>query len=425
MAPSKRRQPTKEPKPAKKLHCRRCDGSPLLTECAHSRKAQAGPPPAGQNPVIDPTLAVQQGPALAAQQVPMYPQFQFGQMNPYAFNFNPPSATPAGVQSYPLELQVLRCISSLPGIPQCRTPGSSTPPPMGLRDPRLRLLLHRLPELTSLLQPSVAGLMPSACAVPEPAGAVPLPDGELETSDVTSQPAPSVTTSPTPLVDDHVDSVSQHGQKRPREDSMNSSPAPASKKRAYASGAKPIFDWIEGVGRGARNWRLARKRPLLPEIVDNARATKCYSGWVHDLMSRCESISIRSGCWMYVAVQHPSARTPFTHYSSPKLRAEAPAALASFHKDVSMTMTSLVRADRKAKVESIVEALRNKARAEAAEAKTAATEQKLALANERLEELERRLESLTVITEENELYPPEDEPEEDDEEEFSETEEPL
>ncbi|KAF5334442.1 hypothetical protein D9611_014492 [Ephemerocybe angulata] len=401
MAPSKRRQPTKEPKPAKKLHCRRCDGSPLLTECAHSRKAQAGPPPAGQNPVIDPTLAVQQGPALAAQQVPMYPQFQFGQMNPYAFNFNPPSATPAGVQSYPPGTPSAPVYQFPPGYTPMShpwlfnpasyglagpAPPSATAPPAGTdQSPStvggapltaqsnaynvdLSLLDDDIPapvpatqDITAPVPATQAGLMPSACAVPEPAGAVPLPDGELETSDVTSQPAPSVTTSPTPLVDDHVDSVSQHGQKRPREDSMNSSPAPASKKRAYASGAKPIFDWIE-------EW---------------------------------------------VAV-------PGTG-----LRAEAPAALASFHKDVSMTMTSLVRADRKAKVESIVEALRNKARAEAAEAKTAATEQKLALANERLEELERRLESLTVITEENELYPPEDEPEEDDEEEFSETEEPL
>ncbi|KAF5336890.1 hypothetical protein D9611_003425 [Ephemerocybe angulata] len=293
MAPSKRRQPTKEPKPAKKLHCRRCDGSPLLTECAHSRKAQAGPPPAGQNPVIDPTLAVQQGPALAAQQVPMYPQFQFGQMNPYAFNFNPPSATPAGVQSYPPGTPSAPVYQFPPGYTPMShpwlfnpasyglagpAPPSATAPPAGTdQSPStvggapltaqsnaynvdLSLLDDDIPapvpatqDITAPVPATQAGLMPSACAVPEPAGAVPLPDGELETSDVTSQPAPSVTTSPTPLVDDHVDSVSQHGQKRPREDSMNSSPAPASKKRAYASGAKPIFDWIEGVGRGSLN----------------------------------------------------------------------------------------------------------------------------------------------------------------------------
>ncbi|KAF5328032.1 hypothetical protein D9611_015076 [Ephemerocybe angulata] len=416
MAPSKRRQPTKEPKPAKSFTA-----------------VDVMPPPAGQNPVIDPTLAVQQGPALAAQQVPMYPQFQFGQMNPYAFNFNPPSATPAGVQSYPPGTPSAPVYQFPPGYTPMShpwlfnpasyglagpAPPSATAPPAGTdQSPStvggapltaqsnaynvdLSLLDDDIPapvpatqDITAPVPATQAGLMPSACAVPEPAGAVPLPDGELETSDVTSQPAPSVTTSPTPLVDDHVDSVSQHGQKRPREDSMNSSPHPPPRNGPMHPVRSQSSTGLREWGRGARNWRLARKRPLLPEIVDNARATKCYSGWVHDLMSR--------------------------------LRAEAPAALASFHKDVSMTMTSLVRADRKAKVESIVEALRNKARAEAAEAKTAATEQKLALANERLEELERRLESLTVITEENELYPPEDEPEEDDEEEFSETEEPL
>ncbi|KAF5310314.1 hypothetical protein D9611_012017 [Ephemerocybe angulata] len=366
MAPSKRRQPTKEPKPAKKLHCRRCDGSPLLTECAHSRKAQAGainslPPLVRTQSSIQHSLSnkVQHSQLNKCRctlnfnldkqlllefratpwnskcsDTPMSHPWLF---NPASYGLAgpaPPSATapPAGTDQSP---------STVGGAP-LTAQSNAYNVDLSLLDDDIPAPVPATQDITAPVPATQAGLMPSACAVPEPAGAVPLPDGELETSDVTSQPAPSVTTSPTPLVDDHVDSVSQHGQKRPREDSMNSSPAPAPR-----------------------------------------------NGPMHPVRSQSST-----GLREWVAV-------PGTG-----LRAEAPAALASFHKDVSMTMTSLVRADRKAKVESIVEALRNKARAEAAEAKTAATEQKLALANERLEELERRLESLTVITEENELYPP-------------------
>ncbi|KAF6758358.1 hypothetical protein DFP72DRAFT_751643, partial [Ephemerocybe angulata] len=159
-------------------------------------------------------------------------------------------------------------------------------------------------------------------------------------------------------------------------------------KRVFPSGARPIYDYIEGVGQGKRALSMARKRELKPRITDQVKASKFYSEWVHDLMTRCESISVRTGCWLYVAVQHPASRTPFMHYSSPKLRREASQALATFHEQVSMAMTALVHSDRKARVTEAIELLKQEARAVAAEEKSQKMEDELSRAQSKVADLE-------------------------------------
>ncbi|KAH6907858.1 hypothetical protein BKA70DRAFT_1036058, partial [Coprinopsis sp. MPI-PUGE-AT-0042] len=64
-----------------------------------------------------------------------------------------------------------------------------------------------------------------------------------------------------------------------------------------------------------------------------------------------EDVSYRTGCWLYIAVQHPNARSSFIHYSSRKLRKDSPTQVASLHKEVSQVMTGLYRAERRDKAE--------------------------------------------------------------------------
>ncbi|KAF6747771.1 hypothetical protein DFP72DRAFT_774206, partial [Ephemerocybe angulata] len=162
-------------------------------------------------------------------------------------------------------------------------------------------------------------------------------------------------------------------------------------KRLYPSGARPLYGLVEGVGRGKRALSMARTRELQPRIVEQVYASKMYSAWIIDLMTRCESISVRTGSWMYVTVQHPNSKNPFTHYSSPKLRREAPEQLESFHKEVSMTMTALVCSDRKARVEEMISALKQEARAVEAEKRSERMEQELKQARDQVSELQAKL----------------------------------
>ncbi|KAF6749398.1 hypothetical protein DFP72DRAFT_787081, partial [Ephemerocybe angulata] len=167
-------------------------------------------------------------------------------------------------------------------------------------------------------------------------------------------------------------------------------------KRAYASNAKPIYDYVQGAGRGARPFKLARNRPLGTPIEEQVHANKMYTQWAHDMLGRCESIAVRSGCWMYLAIQHPSSKNPFYHYTSPKLLKEAPEAVREFHQEVSQTMTAVMRADRKGRVEKALATLKAEAGAiEAEKQKTEAAEQKLQTANAELEALRAQLATLT------------------------------
>ncbi|RXW22158.1 hypothetical protein EST38_g3692 [Candolleomyces aberdarensis] len=118
-----------------------------------------------------------------------------------------------------------------------------------------------------------------------------------------------------------------------------------SSRCVYPSDTRAIHGYIEGVGRGNEPAQMARVRPAKPLDRDQRKAMKHYDKWTRDLFTRCESISNSTGCWMYVAVQHPSSRTPFLHFASRKVRREAPEELRDIHQDVSRMMVLLKRAD--------------------------------------------------------------------------------
>lgn len=91
---------------------------------------------------------------------------------------------------------------------------------------------------------------------------------------------------------------------------------------------------------------------------------------------------------MYVAVHHPSSKHLFYHYTSPKMRLEAPAQVSVIHREVSITMSALMRAERKDKVTALGEALKQTQRAKVAEKSLAKAQAKLRRLQARLAEID-------------------------------------
>ncbi|KAG2009481.1 hypothetical protein CC2G_012414 [Coprinopsis cinerea AmutBmut pab1-1] len=137
-------------------------------------------------------------------------------------------------------------------------------------------------------------------------------------------------------------------------------------KRRQPSGTYARFGKVEGAGRGNDVWDLYRVRHLKPPIKEQAEATRKLERWTIDLMSRAESISTRTGCWLYLAIQHPASKTPFAHYVSRKLRNDAPEDVAIIHKEVRQTMNNLTRAHKRGLFEAEKEVQEAKAQADIA-----------------------------------------------------------
>ncbi|KAJ3847662.1 hypothetical protein EV368DRAFT_23512, partial [Lentinula lateritia] len=57
-------------------------------------------------------------------------------------------------------------------------------------------------------------------------------------------------------------------------------------------------------------------------------------------------LSAESNCWLYMGAQHPSARGPFIHFASERLRREGPSALDELHGTADRLFTSLLSARR-------------------------------------------------------------------------------
>ncbi|RXW15218.1 hypothetical protein EST38_g10631 [Candolleomyces aberdarensis] len=117
-------------------------------------------------------------------------------------------------------------------------------------------------------------------------------------------------------------------------------------KRAYPSDSNPFFGVIEGLGRGNEKTKMARVRELKHPYADQATANKRFDVLSRDLLTRAEALAHRTSGWVYVAVHHPSARTSFLHFTSRKLRKEAPEEVHKIHKEAGKMMSLVKRADR-------------------------------------------------------------------------------
>ncbi|KAJ2912524.1 hypothetical protein MD484_g7878, partial [Candolleomyces efflorescens] len=118
------------------------------------------------------------------------------------------------------------------------------------------------------------------------------------------------------------------------------------KTRVYASNRNPVHGFINGVGRGDRVLKMARRRALKPVYTDQTLASSSWRRLTRDFITRAEDISNRTASWLYVAAHNPSAGQPFTHFASCRLRIEASEDLQKIHQQVSSMMTVLKRVDR-------------------------------------------------------------------------------
>ncbi|KAJ2935063.1 hypothetical protein H1R20_g1992, partial [Candolleomyces eurysporus] len=214
--------------------------------------------------------------------------------------------------------------------------------------PELSMNLSSAQELGA--PPTSPGLFPAAEILVEAnsasgrdIGLTPTVTVELGTTSVSAPPDPVpeqsmvidpalIALGPSPLSLDLLDSPQIAGS--------------VSSRRVYPSDTRAIHGYIEGMGRGNEPAQMARVRPAKPLDRDQKKAMKHYDKWTRDLFTRCKSISNSTGCWMYVAIQHPSSRTPFLHFASRKIRREAPEELKDIHQDISRMMVLLKRADR-------------------------------------------------------------------------------
>ncbi|TEB19513.1 hypothetical protein FA13DRAFT_1797538 [Coprinellus micaceus] len=126
-------------------------------------------------------------------------------------------------------------------------------------------------------------------------------------------------------------------------------PAPTQakeKKHVYPSDVNPVFGTMTRVGRGSSVYQMARKHRLKDPYANRKDAVRAFESGSRNVITRAESVAERTGAWVYVAMQHPRSRTPFIHYASRKLRAEAPEELQVIHRDMNRAMTLLKQADR-------------------------------------------------------------------------------
>jgi hypothetical protein len=104
-------------------------------------------------------------------------------------------------------------------------------------------------------------------------------------------------------------------------------------------------------------------------------------------MAQCEQISHETGCWLFLAAQHPNATKPYLHYTSPRLRRDAMPQTTAITNQFHGLMTDLHRARYQNAFELQTElAQAQKTAADAkAECETIAKNAEMALANKQAE----------------------------------------
>ncbi|KAJ7029207.1 hypothetical protein C8F04DRAFT_1265087 [Mycena alexandri] len=117
-----------------------------------------------------------------------------------------------------------------------------------------------------------------------------------------------------------------------------------SKNRVRVTKNNAVYGKVEGAKRGADKFIIPRTRELRPVITDRAEATRRFMRLVTDLLERCEQVSHETGCWLYFTAQHTSAREPFLHFASPRIRREAKAEVEDITNRFNRLFLSLIAA---------------------------------------------------------------------------------
>ncbi|TFK58323.1 hypothetical protein BDN72DRAFT_906851 [Pluteus cervinus] len=149
----------------------------------------------------------------------------------------------------------------------------------------------------------------------------------------------------------------------------NTSAMKPSKKRIQVSAKDAPFGYVKGCLRGKHPYDIPRSAKLRAPEPLAWKAKKRYGRLIHNLVSRCERISMEVGCWLVVSAQLPNTGEQPIHYASPKFLAEARAdageICTTFSKATSaLTMARRQNATELAKRLDNVQALKDKAQEE-------------------------------------------------------------
>ncbi|KAJ3506796.1 hypothetical protein NLJ89_g6668 [Agrocybe chaxingu] len=78
---------------------------------------------------------------------------------------------------------------------------------------------------------------------------------------------------------------------------------------------------IEGVMRGVSEEHIIYRTKGIPEpLTSSKQASKHFLETFNSIIQKCDTLSRKTGCWLFVGAQHPNASRQAIHYASPRLR---------------------------------------------------------------------------------------------------------
>ncbi|KAF9056930.1 hypothetical protein BDP27DRAFT_1433218 [Rhodocollybia butyracea] len=172
---------------------------------------------------------------------------------------------------------------------------------------------------------------------------------------------------------------------------------PRKSGRCRASEHSPIFGFVDGAGKGQKEWRIVCEQPLPSALERSADSTRAYRRRIATIIRRRET-----GCWLYLAALHPNSHENFSHYTSQRLEAERTlTSLDDLHMAATVMFETLQRSGREG-AQKLAATLHN---TEATLKKTQEDNDELRVERDRLEmearqkdELIKRLQSLQAMT---------------------------
>ncbi|PPQ69412.1 hypothetical protein CVT26_002450 [Gymnopilus dilepis] len=85
----------------------------------------------------------------------------------------------------------------------------------------------------------------------------------------------------------------------------------------------PIHGLVQGVKKGNKSHVTYRTHRLPSPRISALDVSRRYHRQINKLLQRCEDLSTETGCWLFFAAQHVTAREGAISYASPRLRREA------------------------------------------------------------------------------------------------------
>ncbi|KAJ7129701.1 hypothetical protein C8R44DRAFT_85706 [Mycena epipterygia] len=104
------------------------------------------------------------------------------------------------------------------------------------------------------------------------------------------------------------------------------------------------YGLVEGARRGAKTLKIPRMRELKDPIELQSAATRRFLRLATDIIERCEQVSVETGCWLFFTAQHRSAKDPFLHYASRRIRNDAKKEVEGITNDFNSLFLNLIAA---------------------------------------------------------------------------------